>query len=323
MHTREERSIACLKGLATGDAIGKQTEGLARAHIAQWYPDGVRGFHGQPGTVIPRYGGTRYEWKVGETTDDTEQAIAVALALLQTGGSASHVAVGEALMACRKSNRPTLALGRFQQRGDPSSTCREGDGCGAAMRVAPVGMIYSSQDVPALVEAAIQTSIPTHGGQLALAAAAAVAAAVSAAIEGQTPDEILTLTVAAAQRAERYRPSPSQEHMAAAIERLVEPLVQAHGDLPRRLRQPDCFPDRTAVIVPLAVSLALVARSAEETALLAANSGGDTDSVAAIGSAIAGALRPDSVNEVWYQVVQGVNQHDLTTLACRLIALRP
>ena len=50
----EERVIGCLKGLATGDAIGKQTETLSRADVRKWYPQGIAGFHGRPGDVIPR-----------------------------------------------------------------------------------------------------------------------------------------------------------------------------------------------------------------------------------------------------------------------------
>ena len=84
-----ERVTACLKALATGDAIGKQTETLSRAAVRQWYPGGVAGFHGRPGEVIPRYDGERYEWRVGETTDDTEQTLAVARRLLREG-SARH-----------------------------------------------------------------------------------------------------------------------------------------------------------------------------------------------------------------------------------------
>jgi ADP-ribosylglycohydrolase len=55
-------------------------------------------------------------------------------------------------------------------------------------------------------------------------------------------------------------------------------------------------PDKTENIVPVAISLALITESAEETALLAANIGGDSDSVASIGSVIAGALCPERVN---------------------------
>ena len=63
-------------------------------------PDGITGFHGQPGEVIPRYAGKRYEWRIGETTDDTEQTLAVARALLREG-RASHKAIGRELLQCK------------------------------------------------------------------------------------------------------------------------------------------------------------------------------------------------------------------------------
>jgi ADP-ribosylglycohydrolase len=82
-------------------------------------------------------------------------------------------------------------------------------------------------------------------------------------------------------------------------------------------------PDKTENIVPLAISLALITESAEETALLAANIGGDSDSVASIGSAIAGALCPESVNERWFEVVSSVNGDDILEIAASLAVMRP
>src|SRR5262245_5610419 len=77
-HSVADRVVGCLTGIAIGDAIGKQTETLAHADIARWYPNGVRRFEGDPGSVIPRYlGNSRREWRIGETTDDTERTIAV------------------------------------------------------------------------------------------------------------------------------------------------------------------------------------------------------------------------------------------------------
>ena len=70
--TTADRVLGCLKGVAIGDAIGKQTETLSPADITRWYPDGVRGFEGAAGEVIPRYvGNSKHEWRIGETTDDT------------------------------------------------------------------------------------------------------------------------------------------------------------------------------------------------------------------------------------------------------------
>src|SRR6266508_1268860 len=103
-----ERVIGCFKGLATGDAIGKQTETLSRADVQGWYPGGIRGFHGKPGDVIPRYAGKRYEWRIGETTDDTEQTLAVARALLRER-RATHKAIGQDLLQCKKSLHPWVS----------------------------------------------------------------------------------------------------------------------------------------------------------------------------------------------------------------------
>lgn len=74
--------------------------------------------------------------------------------------------------------------------------------------------------------------------------------------------------------------------------------------------------------VPLAINLALITGSAEDTILLAANLGGDSDSVASIGAAIAGSLDPDTVNETWFHVVQSVNGDDLVEIAQALAQLR-
>jgi ADP-ribosylglycohydrolase len=71
-----------------------------RADVQKWYPEGITGFHGQPGNVIPRYAGKRYEWRIGETADDTGQTLAVARALL-TEGEGSHVAIGRELLRCK------------------------------------------------------------------------------------------------------------------------------------------------------------------------------------------------------------------------------
>lgn len=116
-----DRIRACLKGIATGDAIGKQTEGLSREDIRRWYPHGIRGFEGPPGSPIPRYVGNRKrEWRIGETTDDTERTIAVARAILQDG-DVRHASVGRELLKCQKCVHPGVkSLWEFHEAGDPA-----------------------------------------------------------------------------------------------------------------------------------------------------------------------------------------------------------
>src|SRR5262249_49535563 len=109
---------------------------------------------------------------------------------------------------------------------------------------------------------------------------------------------------------------------------MAEALARMHGDLAEHLPltaeyiAAHYFPDRPETIVALAISLALLTESAEITALLAANVGGDADSVASIGGAIGGALRPETVNGDWLDVVSAVNGDDLATAALSVVTLR-
>src|SRR5215211_6614267 len=128
--TVADRILGCLKGIATGDAIGKQTETLSRAAVLHWYPGGIRGFEGSPGAIIPRYAGNaKREWRIGETTDDTERTIAVARAII-ADRSVSHVGVGRAMLGCTKSVHPGVrSLWEFHQAADPARIATIHDGC--------------------------------------------------------------------------------------------------------------------------------------------------------------------------------------------------
>ena len=122
--TTLDRIFACLKGIATGDAIGKQTELLSQDALRRWYPHGVRGFEGPPGSTIPRYVGNRKrEWRIGETTDDTERTIAVARAIIGDGGVIAHTSVGREMLPCTKCVHPgVMSLWEFHQAGDDSDS---------------------------------------------------------------------------------------------------------------------------------------------------------------------------------------------------------
>jgi ADP-ribosylglycohydrolase len=320
--TTADRVAGCLKGIATGDAVGKQTEMLSHEDVLRWYPDGVRGFEGPPGAIIPRYvGNSKHEWRIGETTDDTERTAAVARAII-AGRTVSHVSIGREMLGCTKSVHPGVkSLWEFHQGADPMRIASAHDGCGAAIRVAPVGIFYTSDSLDALVSGAREASISTHGGSLAIAAAAATATAVSAALDEASSHQVLKLAERAALMAERRWPGRAAPVFAEAIRAVHDRLA----DVPA-LRAADvaacCFPNQPLTIVPLALALATILRSAEDAILLAANIGGDSDSVASIAGGILGAMYPDTVNQGWHDVVERVNTHDLPALAAQIAPLR-
>jgi ADP-ribosylglycohydrolase len=321
--TVAERAAGCLKGIASGDAVGKQTELLSHADVLRWYPYGIRGFEGLPGSVIPRYVGNRKrEWRVAETTDDTERTIAVARAIIAGRGRVEHTRIGGEMLRCRKSVHPGVnSLWEFHQAGDAARIATRHDGCGAAIRVGPVGIVFPPARLDDLVNGAREASIPTHGGSIAITAAAATAAAVSAAIEAWSADEIITFAESAAAEAERRWPGNPSASFARAVRSTYDELQRLPELRPAEVAA-RCFPDHPMTIVSLALSLATVMDSAEQAILLAANVGGDSDSVASIAGAVLGSRYPDTVNQAWYDIVEAVNQHDLLTLIGELIELR-
>jgi ADP-ribosylglycohydrolase len=311
-----------LYGIATGDAVGKQTENLTREEVLRWYPNNVNGFHGTPGTPIPRYrGNKKREWLVGETTDDTERTLAVAHAIIQDG-TVTHASIGRELLKCRKCVHPGVrSLWEFHESDDPARVARRHDGCGAAVRVAPIGILYRPQRLTELVAAAREASISTHGGALALAAAAAAAAAVSAAVDGLPALEMIDLARRAAAVSEREHTDPPRTSFAEAVSDLFDDLRRWQALRPADLAA-SYFPNNPLTIVPLALALATITDSARQAILLAANTGGDSDSVASIAGGIAAARYPDSVPAEWSAAVQTVNGHDLASVAAALTALR-
>ena len=226
------------------------------------------------------------------------------------------------MLSCVKCVHPGLAsLWEFHQAADPSRIATRHDGCGAAIRVAPVGIFYASNRRDDLVNGAREASISTHGGSVAIAAAAAVAAGVSAAIDGVPPRRVLDLAERAAVEAVNRWPGPAASGFATSIHTVHDHLA----GLPA-LRPADvaarCFPDQPMTIVPMALGLATVLRSAEDAILLAANVGGDSDSVASIAGGILGAMYPQTVNQHWWDVVENINGHDLVAIADALGRLR-
>src|SRR5439155_143767 len=84
--------------------------------VLHWYPRGIRGFEGTPGAIIPRYArNSKHEWRIGETTDDTEGTVAVARAII-TEGNVAHVSIGREMLRCTKSVHPGVPPLRSQQR---------------------------------------------------------------------------------------------------------------------------------------------------------------------------------------------------------------
>ncbi|WP_026189381.1 ADP-ribosylglycohydrolase family protein [Salinispora mooreana] len=172
--TASQAASGCLFGLAYGDALGGPTEFMAVPDIhARYGPDGPRALAGDPAPV----------------TDDTQLTLAVGMALLDAPTPTAEVL--EPLLrerfvqwaASPDNNRApgmtclracgNLALGQPWTQ----ATMVSSKGCGANMRVAPVGLI-ASYDLDTLAGVAQLQAAMTHGHPTALVASELTAYAV-------------------------------------------------------------------------------------------------------------------------------------------------
>jgi ADP-ribosylglycohydrolase len=264
MADRADRRLGALLGTFVGDALGMP-------------------FEGAPPLAAPEPLDLQ-EARLGRGTytDDTEMMIGL-LEVLVERGEPDEQALAERFLANHDRRRGygggTLTVFALWRRGEPVDRAAElafeggSFGNGAAMRVAPIGVLHA-EGGEALIEAAVRSARVTHAHPLGVAGAVAQAAAVAAALRGDDP-------------------------LTAAIAYAAAPGLRGRLKLARAGLDDSWGPDRVAFelgngsaaheSVPAAVCAATRARSFEDACTFAVRIGGDADTIAAMAGAVAGA----------------------------------
>jgi ADP-ribosylglycohydrolase len=332
------RARGALYGLAIGDALGMPTQMLSRAEIVRRWGPLLPGFEPAP-PGHPIAGGM----PAGAVTDDTEQAILLARLLVKGRGTIDPHELAGALTEWERAmaERGSLdLLGPSTKRAvaailagvPPEEAGATGTTNGAAMRIAPVGIAVSvalhdstpNLRLSTLVDRTVMASCVTHNTGVALAGAAAVAAAVSAGVSGATIAEATALGIQAASSAARRGHWVAGADVAARIEWATS-LVASHAQaeaaeliytlVGTSLATQESVPAAFAV-------LAAVPADPWRACRMAASLGGDSDTIAAMTGAIAGACHgagsfpPEAIAAI---DAQGLG---LAALAGDLLALR-
>ncbi len=330
MTNQSDRATAALYGLAIGDALGMPTQMLSPSQVVQQFGE-LSGFE-SAALNHPIAAGM----PAGSITDDTEQALLLARALVEGDGHIDQEKFARSLVAWEvdmKARGSLDLLGPSTRAavaaviaGTPVEEAgRSGATNGAAMRVTPVGIIMDSSDLNALVARVIEASAVTHNTGIALAGASAVAAAVSAGIDGAALDEALKRGIAAARIGEQHghwvagASIPERIELAVSLADPTEPK-----DSLRRIREVIGTSLATQESVPAAFGILAVFEGRPwESCLAAAAQGGDSDTIAAMAGAIAGAIHgmsgfpPEAVEQI-----RTANRLDLGSVADELLHLR-
>lgn len=328
---RERRFAGCVLGLAIGDALGYPHEFRTVKQVQKEIgPEGITDFLRlqDPRFTRPWIVGTDHP--PGTFTDDTQMSIAVAEALVECG---AHLrAERDALMSAMarrfidwffsdkndRSPGETTGIAIRALRDGASwrdSGVAQSKGCGANMRVAPIGLVLAD-DLEACADVARDCARITHAHPAALEGAAAAALLVSLSLRHLSPREM---------HAEVMRRCGGRSPDFDAIFSKVPEVLDAPADrvLVARDTTPEALGEGWVAEEAIASALWCVWRhpdSFREAVLRAVKTDGDSDSIATMAGSIMGArLGLDAIPETWRRDVEDASA--LYDLARRLAAL--
>lgn len=320
-----DRARGTLLGLAVGDALGMPSQTLPR--------DVIRREYGRIEFFVPPFEGhpVSHGLVAGQVTDDTEQTLILARRLIAAPDGFDDLGWARDLLEWEADIRgrglrdllgpsSKAALDALLAGASPDETGRAGTTNGAAMRIAPIG-IMTAPDAALLVERVARTCRVTHNTGEAIAAASAVAMIVSKGISGAGFEESLDCALDAARRGQTLGNAVGVSDVAARIERALE--LGAAGDLEALIAGVGTSV-KSHESVAAAFGLLRLAKGDVWAALqMAANIGDDTDTIGAIAGAMGGAcFGSAALPERAVAVVLGANDLDIDTAAAGLLALR-
>ncbi|MEV4257462.1 ADP-ribosylglycohydrolase family protein [Spirillospora sp. NPDC049652] len=265
---RTERAIGAVVGSALGDALGAPYEFGPADAFSRRFPTG-------PGEMRPGGG-----WDEGEATDDTQMAVLVAESLLDRGGF-DPADMFERFRRWAASDPKDIGL-------QTEAVLTSGDswdmaaavhfqanlyaaGNGGLMRAAPSAVFFAAEGRGGTMEAGRRITALTHGDGAAWEGTAILHELVRVALDGEDPVAALTGTLA------HVRPQHRERYA-----RVLDPGWH-----------PDDATEFNGAVWPCLGSAVWAVRTTTgfvEALRAAIDLGGDTDTVAAVTGALAGAV---------------------------------
>lgn len=327
--------LGSLLGAALGDAMGAATEQHQIDEIIEEYG-------GLLDRLIPPPVDTfSHSDTAGLVTDDCSQMFALTQTLIDTDGRLDDSTWIETLIhwsihsPMRHQQGPTtkpllaaLAAGESTDHiGVVGNSTRKlasmGTTNGASMRVAPAGLIHPG-DIAGAVRTAWISARPTHGTQIAASGAGAIAAGCAEALlPSADVFSVVEASLAGARLGEkigreegRSAPGPS---VVRRIEIAVEEALRA-SSFEEALRNIEAAVGNSVMMVestPAAVGIFVAAKGDPvQCAVGGTNIGNDTDTIAAMAGAMAGALKgPNAISQDMRDTIQSANDEDIAGLA--------
>lgn len=328
-----QRTLGCLYGTATGDALGVPSSFLTPERIQEVYGWIDTFYEPEKGHIF--HDGL----KAGEYTDDTEQALALAHSFFRHKKVVPEdIAVELEKWAERVKDKYASPFGPSTERalkaireGCPiGESGKYGNTNGSAMRISPLGIIHGLKDtsIEELARDVHQTCLVTHNTKVAISSGAAIAWGVAVCMRGEKNiEKIVEEVIKASIEGEKYGNAVPAPSIAARIDLAVNLALKA-SDAKEGMRNIYKYfggGDLCADSIPQTIGLFVLGKgNPKDTIEYAVNIGGDCDTNASMAGAMAGAMSGvDAIPEDWIQTIDRVNEINMLPIAKALISLAP
>ena len=322
--------LGTLYGMAIGDAMGMPPELWSRKRCLEYYGKITDFLDGCPENIIS------YQYKAGQFTDDTSQALTILDSLIETDfipnsqNIATHILEWAEKEHAFKNNilGPTskVALKLFQEGKSAKEFSDESVSNGAAMRIAPIGTLFSTTQKEELCRYVAAVSSVTHTSDITLAGASMIAMAVASALEYHDREKMIEDALSVEEYAMNLgasTPSPSLGARTKLGILLAQTYANDETAFLENIYNVIGAGVNTSESVPAALAIAYYSFDVRKCALLCANLGGDTDTIGAMVAAICGAAQGLSeIPEKDIALIQKSNQIDFTKYADAIIKKR-
>lgn len=327
-----ERILGSLLGAAIGDAMGAATEGRSIRQIEEYFGHRVTDFETTPEDTFGCGN------KPGHVTDDFSSAYFLAQSIVANGGKVEEDVVKEGLIEWSDHSvffdrfaGPTTRAAIRRMKGDKIEeesgikiSTRQATN-GASMRISPIGMLNPG-NLEAALEDAIKVTRLTHDNYLAISGACAIACAVSEALREEADIySVLQAALWGAREGEKRGRAVSANIAGPSVVKRLEYAIKiatekkdAESKTLRISEEIGCGL-HISEAVPASIAIFASCEDALNTIICAVNAGYDTDTVATMTGALAGALYGVSAFPKHYiGIIDEVNGFSLESLAAAI-----
>lgn len=326
-----DKILGCMLGAATGDAMGAPTETRSAEQIFQDFDGYVKDMITPPDDCFAR------GLPAGSITDDFSLAYSLAEELLDRNGNISEDAAEKAVLRWADQKKylhfagPTTLASIQRMRGNPIEEKNDFLAVnnnkatnGAAMKIFPVGLCRPGK-VDEAIHAAITIAKPTHPNDTSISGACAIAAAVAKAVEPDADlDDVLLAGLYGARTGYKLSIQQGATHLAV-------PSVEKRILLALKIAKQPLSWGKTMIALRDNIGAGLMVHESVPCVfgILAANKkdvmgaitmgvniGDDTDTVATMAGAVAGALYGISnIPPEYIPLLENVNNIKLVDMA--------